>query len=133
VDDRATLDDFIARLRASRNVATDVAREAVSTVGDAIRRTAAAGADADGKAWAPRKDGGRALPNASARVVVTSAGPTLTASVPYPYQFHQRGDAHNPKRAILPESSAALPASIRAALRDASERVWRRMMGGARG
>lgn len=71
----AQLAAMIERIRAFGSTATEAtAREAAPLVQEAAQASAAAGTDPYGNAWAPRKDGSRAMPNAAANVLAYPVG-----------------------------------------------------------
>ena len=73
-----------------------------------LRATSAAGGTPSGEAWQPKKDGGRALENASANIVVESkqvgAAGVVRAVVKGRYALHDLGFARGGvRRQILPD------------------------------
>jgi phage gpG-like protein len=84
----------------------------------AVQESADAGQDpGNGGAWKPRKkDGGRALENASSAIVGTVSGNTLVLRISDHYAIHQYGTTKIPARHIIP--SGGLPDLIGNAIRD---------------
>lgn len=109
-----------ARVQRLREIAAAGAREAAPELLAAVRATASAGQDPDGKPWPLTKEGKRALPEAGAaiRVSVTPDGAIeLSIGAPYSYQ----------KRQILPR---VLTPRLWAALQRGIERAWSKLQGG---
>lgn len=133
--DESALDALVARLRALDTVGTAIAEDALPAVLKAAQATAAAGTTADGSAWAPKKDGGAALPNAASAITAVVSGTTkavITLILRGVYVFHQRSKSKGkkglPRREILPVDS--LPAAIADEIKASAKRVIARHMGG---
>jgi hypothetical protein len=120
-DGDETLRAIVKRLRAFGK-ANEMAKEAAPLVEAALKATAAAGTDPDGKAWKPKKDGGRALPDAADAVSVTTNGKVLTITV-------TGGEAAQQSfriRQLLPKKK--LPKAVLDALREGARRAWIKAM-----
>lgn len=129
----AELDAMIARLKAlgGPNVAVEVAREAAPLVDEAIKKTAGAGTDPDGKAWAPKKNGGRALEHAADHIKTSAVGVFVSVILSGVDVFHHKGQGHSPRRQVLPEAGS-VPAGVTKALQEGARRVFERLAGGTR-
>ncbi len=148
---------FIAGVESLRTLNEDVAKAAEKPVADVVRASATKGTTPDGEAWAPLKDGGKALAGAAAAVVSSVKGTRITIAIGKPYVFHHwgaggssmtkaavrdRGKAkrarassgtsskfHAPQRQIIPDASDPIPATINAAIKAAAERIFRKAVG----
>ena len=112
----ATLDGWIEDLR----TAGDGIEQAAPAVAQACKAAAdqdlAAGRGIGGEQWAPRKDGGRPLANATSALTVEPVGNVIVFSIPEPYVFHHFGAGRVPQRPILP--TAGLPDNLGHAIRE---------------
>jgi hypothetical protein len=123
------IDDMISSLRKLGKAPADVAKEAAPLVEKALRATAAAGTDPEGRAWAPRKrGGGRVLVNAAAAISTKAIGPLVVTTLEGVEVFHQHSKSH--QRRIIPDGGAGTPESVAAAIDEAASRVFARAMGG---
>jgi hypothetical protein len=123
------LDDFVRSLRALGHVDADAARLAAPLVEAAVKRTAAAGTDPDGKPWLPKKDGGRALEHAADHVTAKAVGTTVVVTLVGPDVLHNSGTKRVPKRQIIPDGGAGIPKSVTAALTEGAARAFEKTMG----
>lgn len=97
------LDAMIAKCRALPKLAKRAAPDVAEAVRKAILETVNAGADTEGKPWAPRKDGGRPLEHAAAAVKVAAVGTRILARVAGPEARHHSGRAKGgTMRGIIP-------------------------------
>ena len=127
--DESNLDNLIARLRTFDEIGVAIATSALADVLDAARATASSGTTPEGAAWAPTKDGRRALPNAANAITAVVSGTTkavITLILKAPYVFHQRSKNRSvkkglPRREILPISD--IPAAISDAIQVSARRV----------
>jgi len=122
------LDEMIASLRKLGKSSKDVAKEAAPLVQQALRATAAAGTDPEGRAWKPKKDGGRPLVNAANAITTTANGTLVTTTLSGVENFHQHSKSH--ERRIIPDGGAGIPQNVADALDEAATRVFARAMGG---
>ncbi len=124
----ADLDAMIAKFRKLGKVAEDAARESAPLVEAALRRTAAAGTAPDGKAWAPKKDGTRALPDAPGAIHAASHGSVVQVRITggYVLQNRLKGDA---RRQVIPDSGAPLPPVVIEALTEGARRAFHKATG----
>jgi hypothetical protein len=129
-DGDAALAEFIARVRRLGTLGADAAKIAAPYVLEAARETAAAGTTPSGEAWAPKKDGGRALVNAADALSVEAVGSVVVLTLTGPEVIHNRGTTKYPKRQILPAGGAGIPANIGKALARAAKEAFDRTMGG---
>lgn len=128
------LDRMIAELRAlgAADLPAQLAKEAAPRVQEAIRATAAAGTTPEGQAWAPRKDGGRALADAAAHVTAKALGAIVRVTLAGPDVFHHFGKGSGePRRRVIPDVGGQLPPSVAKAMQDAVAALWARIVGGA--
>lgn len=121
----AELDRMIAEVRAIGAVAADAAPVVAAEVETWLRGTASAGTTPTGTAWAPTKDGGRALKNAPAAInVVVIDEKTVQAQVTGHHVFHHYGTKKDPKRQIIPEEG--MPPKLGLAVQQGIVKAWRR-------
>ena len=120
---------YAQRLRSLKTLAPAAAKEAAPLVADVVRTDAAAGTAPDGKAWPPKRDGGRALPNAASAITAVANGVAVIVKLVGPYIFHHYAKGKDQRR-ILPDSGAGIPPRIAAALRRATAEAFRRVMRG---
>lgn len=120
--DLSKLDRLIASLRGARGFLVRAAPAVAKAVEAELRATAAAGTTPDGAAWAPKKDGGRALANAAAAISVRAVGTVILARLRFPESIHHKGTKRLPKRQILPEGE--LPANVAEAIKRTLVREW---------
>lgn len=121
-DAEESLRSMIRRLRAFGQGA-EVAREAAPLIEQALKATAAAGTDPDGKPWKSKKDGSRALPDAADALTVTPGAMLVTIRV-------RGGEAVQNRfgfRRMLPRRKQ-IPKAIYAALREGAARAWKKAM-----
>lgn len=124
----SALSAFIGRVRSMGTFATEVAKAAAPLVQDAVRATAKAGADSEGKPWAPKQKGGRALVNAAAALSAKAAGTMIVVTLTGIEVFHNRGTKSLPERRILPDGGAGIPKGIAAAVDRAARITFARIM-----
>ncbi len=105
------------------------AAEAAPLLERVVKQSAAAGTDPYGEAWAPKKDGTRAMPNAASAVTADARGTSVTVRV--------KGGAaientlkEGRRRQVVPSRDKGLPPSFVAALNEAASRAWQKAMGG---
>jgi hypothetical protein len=107
--DFAGLERVTKKLRKkSVGVVTQIARDSAKAIKPVLAAHLAAGATPYGDAWQPKKDGGRALAGAFAKV--RAKGKSIRASAPYPYVFHNVRTKHNVQRQIVPDDARGIPA-----------------------
>jgi hypothetical protein len=124
----ADLDAYIAKLHKLSGFNVEVAKAAAPKVEAVVQASAAAGTSPSGQAWAPTKDGKRALPKAGGAVRALSKGATITILLSGHYTWHQNSKNH--PREIIPERGKGVPAPISEAIKEASREVFFRTMGG---
>jgi hypothetical protein len=130
VDGDAALQGFIARIRRAGALPAEVAKEAAPVLEAEARASADAGVTPDGQAWPEKKGGGRALAEAASAIAGRAAGAAILLTLKGVYVLHSRGKGHAPRRQILPDGGAGLPANIAAALNKAAAKAFARVMGG---
>jgi hypothetical protein len=122
----AALDSWIARLKVlgdEKTVASKVATVAAPLVQAELQKTASAGTTPEGKAWKPKKDGGRPLVNAAAAISTRAAGNFVVTTLSGPTVFHHKGLQGKPVRQVIPDTGTVPPA-IEEALVKAAKQVW---------
>ena len=127
-----TLEEMIRNVAALERLPERTAAIAAEKLGELVARTAAAGTSPDGEAWAPRKEGGRAMVNAAAHVSARAYGDVVRITLRGPDVFHQFGTRGEPRRAVIPESGAAMPASVAQVLEQASRQAFEEITSGVR-
>jgi len=125
----AELDEMTDAVRRLGTLPDDVARRSVTYVDAAVKATAAAGTDPNGKPWAPRKDGGRALVNAAAAISTKALGPVVQVTLTGPEVIHHFGDSRVPRRQIIPDGAAGIPKGVGDALDRAAADAFAAAMG----
>lgn len=129
----AALTDFIARVRTMGATIQDAAaRESRPLVEAEAKRTAAAGTDPYGAAWAPKKDGTRAMPDTADAIRVTTAGSSVVTKVLRGAAIQNRiasqGSGSRYGRTVIPSGDRPLSAGYVAALSEGAERAFRKAM-----
>lgn len=119
---------FAAKLRRMPELTPAAARAAAPKVAAAIKASAAAGTDIDGKPWPPKKDGTRALPNVVGAISAVAVGALVVAKLVGPYVWHQYAKPADRQRRILPDSGAGVPARIREALAEGAREAFANLM-----
>lgn len=120
-----------AKLRALRTLGDRAAAIAAPKLLEEVKKTAAAGTSPDGKAWAPLKRGGRALPKAADALSVRVVGHIVQLVLRGPYVLHNSGTGHAPQRRILPPRGVGFPARYREICKAAVQQAFREAMGAA--
>lgn len=126
----AALDGMIARIKALRSLATRAAPAVAQRVEQLLDAQIGAGQTPDGAAWAPRKDGGRALVHAAKAITVRAVGTVVLVRLSGPEAIHNQGTKKYPRRQIIPGRSG-LPTTWGQALKDELGKVFRQTIGGA--
>jgi hypothetical protein len=126
----ASLDAMIARVSAVPDMVQSAAPEVATAVELELERTIRAGTTADGRGWAPKKQGtGTPLAGAEKSLRVVAIGKTVFATLRGHIARHHLGRAKGGTvREILP-TSRALPPSMDLAVRRVLERRFRAVMG----
>lgn len=122
----SSLDDIILALRelGTKDVEIRIAAAAAPLLQDEIESTLGAGQDPEGRAWAPRKAGGRAYVNASAKVRTTNTGDLVRMTLVGPEVYGNYGARGMPVRRMIPDAGANVPSSVTTALTRAAEQVF---------
>lgn len=95
-----------------------------------INADVAAARSPDGEAWAPKKDGGRALQNAAQQVTVDVVGTVILAKLKGPEVRHHKGTARGGiRRQILP--TRKIPDNVSRAIRSVFATNFAKLTGGA--
>lgn len=125
------LDQMIAKARALGNLNAEIAKEAAPGVEAAVKKTAAAGTDPYGKAWAEKKAGGRAMPKAADHVTARAAGATIGIKLKGPDVFHNGASGKTEeRRQVIPDGAGGIPDGVSKAITEAGARVFARIVGG---
>jgi hypothetical protein len=114
-----SLDEMIEILRGlgGPEIAEAVARRAGPMLEAAVKKTAKAGQDPEGKAWPARKDGGQALEHAADHIRARSAGNIVRVTLTGPDVFHHFGATRGGvRRQVIPDAGAEIPGSVGKAL-----------------
>lgn len=126
------LDEILSSLRQlekPEEIARRVAKYGAEELQKSLETTLAAGQDAEGKAWGPKKDGGRAYEHAPSRVTTRAHEDLIVSTLTGPEVFGHFGNAHLPQRKMLPDAGAGMPKSVSGALTRAANRVFREVTG----
>lgn len=121
------IDSWVTRCKRLANIANAAATVAAPLVLAAAKELTAKGADPDdGKAWAPKKDGGQPLKNAAENITARAAGSIIQLVLKGHHVFHHYGARGGalPKRGILPDGGAGLPKPIADAIRMAATKEF---------
>ena len=130
MSDESGLNELLESFAALGTLPEDAAKLAVPYVDKAVKATAAAGTDPDGRPWPEKKGGGRALVNAAAALSTKALGPVVQVTLVGPEVIHNFGDTRVPRRQILPDGGAGIPANVGAALEHAAADAFRAATGG---
>lgn len=124
----AELEAMIRKIRLIPELSRKTAPAAAESFDRELRAELAAGRSPDGEAWAPKKDGGRALANAGSNAITTAAiGTRILTKTRAHYWAHNRGTSKVPQRKIIPtELTPKLADAIRRPLVEAFDRTVRR-------
>lgn len=124
------LDAMIAEMRELSKFDTEAAKQAAPLIEAEAKRTAAAGTTPDGKAWPATKEGKRALAGAASHVTAKAVGTLVAVELEGVETFHDRGNAHLPKRQIIPAQDGDMPDGIAKAAQAGSDRAFAKLTGG---
>lgn len=127
------LDEMIASFRQMSQLPERVAERVAPALEAKLKATASAGTSPDGKPWAPKKDGGRAMPNAAQAISVRAIGPTVRVTLSGPEVFHHYGRGSTEvRRPIIPDSGAGMPPVVADILEEESAKAFEELTGGKR-
>lgn len=154
---RAALEAFIEGVEKISSLNRDVAVAAEKPVAAVARASAARGESPSGEAWAPKKDGGKALEGAAAAIDSSVDGSKIVLTIGAPFVFHNHGAGgssttkeaerhrqrtasrqaksgtsskfHAPKRQILPGAGEGVPADMKETIGDVAKRVFAEAVG----
>lgn len=126
-----TLDAHLKRLRSLPAMAERAAPAIASAVERELRASIAAGTSPEGVAWAPTKDGRRALVHAGVALIVSHVGgQAIVAKVTGVEAMHSNGWVRGGiARPMLPKAGT-IPAPVASAIDDVLAREFSRTMGG---
>lgn len=124
-DGLSQLDEWIARLKAlgGDKMPERVAELAAPLVDAEVKKTAKAGTDPLGKAWTPKKDGGRPLVNAPSHISTKAQGRVVAVTLTGPDVWHHYGRGGAPRRQVLPDG-ASIPKSVWDAVHKAAKQAF---------
>lgn len=123
----SALDEMLVSLRTLGNpaeVERRVAKKAEWSLQTALERTLAAGETPEGKAWQPRKAGGRPYEHAASRIRTKASGNLVRTTLSGPEVFGHFGARGMPVRQMLPDAGAGMPPSVDEALTKAARAVF---------
>lgn len=134
----AKLEQWASQIRSVKDLAEDLADDAIDAFRDQIARTVTAGQTPDGDEWAPTIYAPKPLRNALAHVRFgsqtvrgTQARTVIWCEVGDHHYLHHAGIANGaPMRQIIPDR---LTADMNDAIKDATLQACSKMMGGDRG
>lgn len=121
------LDSMLKSLRDladPRRVGEETAKRAAVTMQRALTATLAAGTTPEGHAWKPKKDGGRPYEHAAQHITTAATGTLVVTTLRGPDVFGHKGTNRIPRRQMLPDAGAAIPASVERALTEAARQVF---------
>lgn len=120
----AALDRMIASARfAAKSFGSEGVKASRAQVESEIKATANAGTSPDGEAWAPRKDGGRAMAGAASHITVSVQGTSIVIALKGPDVFHHYGVRGEPRRNVIPVGT--MPYKLGDAVRLGFVAVWK--------
>lgn len=127
----AEFDAMIATLQSLEGYAVGpaIAARAAPILDAAVKRTAKAGQDPDGKAWAPTADGRPPLVNAAEHISTRANGSLVRMTLVGPDVFHHYGATRGGiRRQVIPDAGAEIPkVAIDAVTRAAREEIAARL------
>lgn len=126
----SSLEEMTAALRGLDELGRRTAAIAAPLLEEKLKATAAAGVSPEGKPWAPRKDGGRPMAHAAARVSVRSFGTVVRVVLEGPEVWHHFGARGATRRPVIPDGGGPVPGIVNAVLEQASDRAFAALTGG---
>jgi hypothetical protein len=127
----SSLEAMIGSLRRMDKLDERAAQLAAPLVEAAIKATASAGTSPDGKAWAPTKAGGRAMPGAAKAVSAKALGNVVRVTLAGKEVFWHYGQRGAPPRPVIPLGGVEPPPVVRAAIDKAIAKAFDEITGGA--
>ena len=124
--DFASLDQMIEKLRSLDTFVPEAMPSVAKSVEAQIKRTVNAGQAPDGTPWPDKKDGGKALKNASSAITTRVVGTSIVVELKGVEVFHHFG-AGVPKRQIIPQG--AMPEKLGNAIRLGLVDPWKKKVG----
>lgn len=117
--------EILRKLSDASKLNSEVAKEAVPYVVENVKKDLSAGRDpANGKAWEPTKDKGRAYKNAASKLSGSSEGDLIILTIKGPEAFaHEGVKGHLPKRGMLPDAGAGVPSNVADGIRRGLDKV----------
>lgn len=110
----------------------EAVRRATPLVEQALKQSASAGTTPEGAAWASKKGGGRAMPNAAKAIAVKAFPGVVRVVLTGVEVFHHFGKGVSEvRRRIIPDTGT-IPQLIADALKRASDEAFDRIFGGGR-
>lgn len=127
-NDHSALDAHIRKLRELGGLVERVAPKVAVALERELEANARAGVGPDGKPWAPKQDGGKALQGVPDELRVRAVGTRIVARLTGHYALHDRGRAKGGvRRQILP--SGEIPTPVAKAIDAVIDAEFRRTMG----
>ncbi len=124
------LDNMLSALRRLADpdkVSKELATQAAPYVLESMKKSLGAGQSPDGKPWSETKTGGRAYAHAADKVTVTANGVYIGVTIKGPEAFADTGvKGHLPRRPMLPDGGAGVPATIADALAKGADDLLRK-------
>lgn len=117
----STLETMIEDMKRLSTFDERCAELAAPKMQEAARASADAGVDPNGRPWAPKKNGARALAHAAEHVTAEAHGNRVDLIVDGPEFWHQTAKEGGtlPQRKIIPSVGDPLPPSLKAAADEA--------------
>lgn len=107
---------------------TQAAVKGAVAVLDVAKSEAAAGVSPTGQAWTPKKDGGRPLANAAAHLTARALGNIIQLTLKGVDVIHNFGTSRQPKRQIIPDAGAGIPAAFANAVEEAAIKAFHELL-----
>lgn len=127
------IEEMIASLERLEELPKRTAEIAAEKLDARVKATAAAGTSPDGKAWAPKKKGGRAMANAAAHIATRAYGHIVRMTLTGPDVFHQFSQKKGePAREVIPGAGGAMPAVVADVLEEATAQAFDELTTGRR-
>jgi hypothetical protein len=127
----AELDRMIAKVRKIGEMPQDLALELSQVILADVKRTAAAGTTHEGKPWPSTKEGGQALVHSPDHLTARILGTVVQIVLTGVDVIHNRGTKRMPRRRILPDAGAGLPARVAELAKKTAGAAFAKIVGGA--
>ena len=130
MDGSSAMHDMIESLARLATLPEDAARLAAPIIEGVAKASASAGITPDGTAWAPKKEGGRALVNAAAAITVKAFGTVVQVKLEGINVLQNYGTHRIPAREIIPSRRNEMPDSYASAIQESATIAFKAAMGG---